>query len=99
MLDRVRVDEYAINWKTFVEVYLEVYHVDFLHPGLGNFADCDNFHVRLRRAQLGPDRAGEERPRHARHAGLPQVAGGLPASSSRQDAQARRALGHLLTRA
>jgi len=45
VLDSVRIDEYDINWKTFIETYLEVYHVDFFHPGLGNFADCDNFTV------------------------------------------------------
>lgn len=28
------------NWKTFVEVYLEDYHVDTFHQGLGNFVDC-----------------------------------------------------------
>jgi phenylpropionate dioxygenase-like ring-hydroxylating dioxygenase large terminal subunit len=41
MLDRVEVDEYAFNWKTFIEVYLEDYHVVPFHPGLGNFVDCD----------------------------------------------------------
>src|SRR5258706_202345 len=46
VLDRIETTDYAVNWKTFVEVYLEVYHVDYLHAGLGNFADCDNFHVR-----------------------------------------------------
>ncbi len=46
VLDRVEVTDYAVNWKTFMEVYLEVYHVDYLHAGLGNFADVDNFHVR-----------------------------------------------------
>jgi choline monooxygenase len=45
VLDRVMVDEYQMNWKTFIEVYLEVYHVDPYHPGLGNFADCNNFAV------------------------------------------------------
>jgi choline monooxygenase len=45
VLDSVRVDEYAVNWKTFVEAYQEVYHVNFFHPGLGNFADCENFSV------------------------------------------------------
>ena len=45
VLDSVRIDEYDINWKTFVETYLEVYHVDFFHPGLGNFTDCNNFTV------------------------------------------------------
>ncbi len=43
VLDRVKVDDYPINWKTFIEVYLEVYHVDPFHPGLGNFTDCNNF--------------------------------------------------------
>jgi phenylpropionate dioxygenase-like ring-hydroxylating dioxygenase large terminal subunit len=45
VLDRVMLDEYDVNWKTFIEVYLEVYHVDPFHPGLGNFADCNNFRV------------------------------------------------------
>src|SRR5690349_23183014 len=45
VLDSVRVDEYNINWKTFIETYLEVYHVDPFHPGLGNFTDCNNFTV------------------------------------------------------
>jgi len=39
MLDRVETDEYACNWKTFIEVYLEDYHVDPFHPGLGHFVD------------------------------------------------------------
>lgn len=30
------------NWKTFIEVYLDDYHVKPFHPGLGNFVDCDN---------------------------------------------------------
>jgi len=28
------------NWKTFIEVYLDDYHVRPFHPGLGNFVDC-----------------------------------------------------------
>ena len=32
VLDSVRVDEYQMNWKTFVETYLEVYHVNPFHP-------------------------------------------------------------------
>jgi choline monooxygenase len=39
VFDRVEVEEYACNWKTFVEVYLEDYHVEPFHPGLGNFVD------------------------------------------------------------
>jgi phenylpropionate dioxygenase-like ring-hydroxylating dioxygenase large terminal subunit len=42
VLDRVIVDHVPCNWKTFLEVYLELYHVDPFHPGLGNFADCDD---------------------------------------------------------
>ena len=30
------------NWKTFIEVYLEDYHVAPFHPGLGNFVTCDD---------------------------------------------------------
>lgn len=45
VLDSVRIDEYNVNWKTFIEVYLEVYHVEPFHPGLGNFTDCNNFTV------------------------------------------------------
>ena len=39
VFDRVEVEEYACNWKTFIEVYLEDYHVEPFHPGLGNFVD------------------------------------------------------------
>jgi phenylpropionate dioxygenase-like ring-hydroxylating dioxygenase large terminal subunit len=28
------------NWKTFIEVYLEDYHVVPFHPGLGRFVEC-----------------------------------------------------------
>jgi choline monooxygenase len=42
MLDRVIVEEYSFNWKTFIEVYLEDYHVGPFHPGLDQFVDCDN---------------------------------------------------------
>ncbi|MBX3640583.1 MAG: aromatic ring-hydroxylating dioxygenase subunit alpha [Nitrosomonas sp.] len=37
LFDRVQIDYYSCNWKTFIEVYLEDYHVDPFHPGLGNF--------------------------------------------------------------
>ena len=42
IFDRVEVDEYACNWKTFIEVYLEDYHVEPFHPGLGNFVDVSD---------------------------------------------------------
>lgn len=42
VLDRVQIDHYTCNWKTFIEVYLEDYHVDPFHPGLGHFVDTNN---------------------------------------------------------
>ena len=44
MLDHVQIDAYACNWKTFIEVYLEDYHVVPFHPGLGNFVSVDDLH-------------------------------------------------------
>jgi choline monooxygenase len=42
MLDHVEVHECDYNWKTFIEVYLEDYHVEPFHPGLGNFVTCED---------------------------------------------------------
>ena len=41
-LDHVELHECYYNWKTFIEVYLEDYHVGPFHPGLGNFVTCDD---------------------------------------------------------
>ena len=41
-LDRVALHECNYNWKTFIEVYLEDYHVAPFHPGLGQFVTCDD---------------------------------------------------------
>ncbi|RYE37659.1 MAG: aromatic ring-hydroxylating dioxygenase subunit alpha [Hyphomicrobiales bacterium] len=41
-LDRVELHECNYNWKTFIEVYLEDYHVGPFHPGLGNFVTCED---------------------------------------------------------
>ena len=41
-LDHVEMHECNYNWKTFIEVYLEDYHVAPYHPGLGNFVTCDD---------------------------------------------------------
>lgn len=40
-LDRVESTVSPINWKTFIEVYLEDYHVGPVHPGLRQFVSCD----------------------------------------------------------
>jgi len=39
--ESTQITEYKFNWKTFIEVYLEDYHVVPYHPGLGNFVNCD----------------------------------------------------------
>lgn len=43
-LDKVVIQEGNYNWKTFIEVYLEDYHVQAFHPGLSNYVNCDNLH-------------------------------------------------------
>ena len=48
-LDRVHLHECNYNWKTFIEVYLEDYHVGPFHPGLGGFVTTDDL-----RWDLGP---------------------------------------------
>jgi len=42
VFDRAHVHECDYNWKTFIEVYLEDYHVGPFHPGLGGFVTCDD---------------------------------------------------------
>jgi len=42
VFDRVELHECNYNWKTFIEVYLEDYHVGPFHPGLGQFVTCDD---------------------------------------------------------
>jgi choline monooxygenase len=40
VLDHVELHTCNYNWKTFIEVYLEDYHVGPFHPGLGQFVTC-----------------------------------------------------------
>ncbi len=42
VLDRVELHTCDYNWKTFIEVYLEDYHVGPFHPGLGSFVTCED---------------------------------------------------------
>ena len=78
VFDRAEVTEYPFNWKTFIEVYLEDYHVEPFHPGLSNFVDCgdltwdlgDWYSVQT----VGVNRGLEA----SRDAGLPRVAGPGP---------------------
>ncbi|MDR0233601.1 MAG: aromatic ring-hydroxylating dioxygenase subunit alpha [Zoogloeaceae bacterium] len=41
-LDKVELHPCNYNWKTFIEIYLEDYHVVPYHPGLGSFVTCDD---------------------------------------------------------
>jgi phenylpropionate dioxygenase-like ring-hydroxylating dioxygenase large terminal subunit len=49
VLDKVQLHECDYNWKTFIEVYLEDYHVAPFHPGLGQFVTCEDL-----RWEFGP---------------------------------------------
>jgi choline monooxygenase len=49
VFDRSVLHECSYNWKTFIEVYLEDYHVGPFHPGLGQFVTCDDL-----RWEFGP---------------------------------------------
>lgn len=42
VLDHVEMHACDYNWKTFIEVYLEDYHVGPFHPGLGSFVTCED---------------------------------------------------------
>ncbi len=42
VFDRAHVHQCDYNWKTFIEVYLEDYHVGPFHPGLGRFVSCED---------------------------------------------------------
>ena len=39
---QAHLHECDYNWKTFIEVYLEDYHVGPFHPGLGQFVTCED---------------------------------------------------------
>jgi choline monooxygenase len=41
--ERTVVDQYPANWKTFLEIYLELYHVEPAHSGLKGYVDCNAF--------------------------------------------------------
>jgi phenylpropionate dioxygenase-like ring-hydroxylating dioxygenase large terminal subunit len=50
LFDRVDVLQLNQNWKTFIEVYLEDYHVVPYHPGLGNFVNTRDLHWEISQA-------------------------------------------------
>jgi choline monooxygenase len=67
------------NWKTFIEVYLEDYHVGPFHPGLGQFVTCDDLRWELRRTPFGADGGREPGAGQGRLAHLPPLAGPVAA--------------------
>jgi phenylpropionate dioxygenase-like ring-hydroxylating dioxygenase large terminal subunit len=64
-LDRVLVEDYPFNWKTFIEIYLELYHVEPFHPGLSNYADVSGLRFEYGEAwslQILPAKAALAKP-------------------------------------
>jgi choline monooxygenase len=43
VFDRAIIDECPFNWKTFLEIFLELYHVEAMHPGLQKWVDSGNY--------------------------------------------------------
>ncbi len=43
VFDKVIVDECRFNWKIFLEIFLELYHVEAMHPGLQKWVDAGNY--------------------------------------------------------
>jgi phenylpropionate dioxygenase-like ring-hydroxylating dioxygenase large terminal subunit len=43
VFDRAIVDECPFNWKEFLEIFLELYHVEAMHPGLQKWVDAGNY--------------------------------------------------------
>jgi choline monooxygenase len=43
VFDRCIVEECRFNWKTFLEIFLELYHVEATHPGLQKWVDAGNY--------------------------------------------------------
>jgi len=42
VFDRIEFMECKYNWKTFIDFYLEDYHIAPFHPGLSNFVNCSS---------------------------------------------------------
>jgi phenylpropionate dioxygenase-like ring-hydroxylating dioxygenase large terminal subunit len=44
VLERVDEEEHDLNWKAFLEIYLEDYHISAVHPGFRAFVDPKELH-------------------------------------------------------
>ncbi|OFC69697.1 aromatic ring-hydroxylating oxygenase subunit alpha [Alteromonas confluentis] len=77
---------YAFNWKSFVEIYLENYHVFSMHPGLKQFVKADDLEwafssdYSVQKVGLGSDLQKATTPnyRHYQNAFLTHFNGNLP---------------------
>jgi phenylpropionate dioxygenase-like ring-hydroxylating dioxygenase large terminal subunit len=54
VLERVDEEEHDLNWKAFMEIYLEDYHVGVVHPGFRAFVDPADIRAALH--TVGGDR-------------------------------------------
>ena len=66
VLDHVELHECNYNWKTFIEVYLEDYHVGPFHPGLGSFVDLRRPALGVRQELFGANRGRGQPPGQGR---------------------------------
>ena len=96
VLDKVELHECNYNWKSFIEVYLEDYHVGPFHPGPRAVRHLRRPEVGVRALGVGAARRHQQQAREARHEGLCQVARGGAALLRRPDPAARRDLADLL---
>jgi phenylpropionate dioxygenase-like ring-hydroxylating dioxygenase large terminal subunit len=98
--DSVKLHECDYNWKTFIEVYLEDYHVAPSHPGPGRVRHLRRPALGVRPAPFGADRRAQERARQAGVGRVSQVARRRARLSRRPlrrpRAAPRRDLAHLL---
>ena len=83
VLDRVEMHECDYNWKTFIEVYLEDYHVGPFHPGLGQLRHLRRPALGVRPRLLGADRRREQRASRKPGIAVYQQAGTRRCSSYR----------------
>jgi choline monooxygenase len=47
VLERVDEEEHDLNWKAFLEIYLEDYHIGVVHPGFRAFVDSGDVRAAL----------------------------------------------------
>ena len=92
----IEIHECNYNWKTFIEVYLEDYHVEPFHPGLGQFVTCDDLKWQFGDWYSVQTVGVQQQARAARDRDLRALAQGGRRFLPRRDAAARRDLDGVL---